>query len=392
MGRGRGAALRIRRCRRAGGEEHPGGTGLSQGHPRHGRHAEGQDEDRNIRYEHPGPGLGLPDARLRTRRFEARPHAGRGDGPRGLRTWGRRADLSARPAGAMKAAVIGGAGYAGGELLRLLLSHPEIEVTQVTSERLGGKFVHTVHPHLRRRTELKFQSRASLQPVDVLFIALPHGETSKEIDRLQSLAPTIIDLSADFRLHDPAEYPTWYGWEHPQPALLADFVYALPELHREQIRTANRLAAGGCLATATILGLYPLTRAGVVDSTMPIVVEGKTGSSAGGAESGPASHHPHRRGEIRSFAPTSHRHTAEIIQELDLQSPNGHGPNIAFSATAVEAVRGILVTAHVFLKDDLSEKDLWKIYRAAYADEPFMRIIKESKGIHRCPNPKILSC
>jgi N-acetyl-gamma-glutamyl-phosphate/LysW-gamma-L-alpha-aminoadipyl-6-phosphate reductase len=94
---------------------------------------------------------------------------------------------------------------------------------------------------------------------------------------------------------------------------------------------------------------------------------------------------------MRSFAPTSHRHTAEIIQELDLQSPNGHGPTIAFSATAVEAVRGILVTAHVFLKDDLSEKDLWKIYRAAYADEPFMRIVKESQGIHRYPNPKILS-
>jgi N-acetyl-gamma-glutamyl-phosphate/LysW-gamma-L-alpha-aminoadipyl-6-phosphate reductase len=291
----------------------------------------------------------------------------------------------------MKAAVIGGAGYAGGELLRLLLSHPEIEVTQVTSERLGGKFVHTVHPHLRRRTELKFQSRTAVQPVDVLFLAMPHGQTSREIDQLQSLAPTIIDLSADFRLHDPAGYPTWYGWEHPQPALLKDFVYALPELHREQIRTANRLAAGGCLATASILGLYPLTRAGVIDEAMPIVVEGMTGSSAGGAESGPASHHPHRSGEMRSFAPTAHRHTAEIIQELGLQSPNGHRPNIAFSATAVEAVRGILVTSHVFLKDDLSEKDLWRIYRAAYADEPFMRIVKESQGIHRYPNPKILS-
>ena len=291
----------------------------------------------------------------------------------------------------MKAAVIGAAGYAGGELLRLLLSHPEIEVTQVTSERLGGKFVHTVHPHLRRRTELKFEARAALRPVDVLFLAMPHGQTSREIDQLQPLAPTIIDLSADFRLHDPAGYPTWYGWEHPRPALLNDFVYALPELHRDQIRTADRLAAGGCLATTAILGLYPLTRAGVIDPSMPIVIEGKTGSSAGGAESGPASHHPHRSGEMRSFAPTAHRHTAEIIQELGLQSPNGHGPNIAFSATAVEAVRGILVTAHVFLKDDLSEKDLWKIYRAAYADEPFMRIVKESQGIHRYPNPKILS-
>jgi LysW-gamma-L-alpha-aminoadipyl-6-phosphate/LysW-L-glutamyl-5-phosphate reductase len=290
-----------------------------------------------------------------------------------------------------KAAVVGGAGYAGGELLRLLLSHPEIEVTQVTSERLGGKFVHGVHPHLRRRTDLKFEPRVSLQPADVLFLALPHGQTSREIDQLQAIAPTIIDLSADFRLRDKGQYPTWYGWEHPHPDLLGDFVYALPELHREEIRTADRLAAGGCLATATILGLYPLVRAGVLDPSMPLVIEGKTGSSAGGAEAGPASHHPHRSGEMRSFAPTSHRHTAEIIQELGLVSANGHGPNVAFSATAVEAVRGILVTAHVFLNEDLDEKALWKIYRAAFAHEPFMRIVKESQGIHRYPNPKILS-
>ena len=291
----------------------------------------------------------------------------------------------------MKAAIVGGAGYAGGELLRLLLGHPEVEITQVTSERLGGKYVHSVHPHLRRRTDLKFQSRNSLDRADVLFLALPHGEASRAIDQLSSLAPAIIDLSADFRLRDRREYPTWYGWEHPSPDRLGDFVYALPELHREQIRAADRLATGGCLATAAILGLYPLTQAGVVDESMPIVIEGKTGSSAGGAEAGPASHHPHRSGEMRSFAPTSHRHTAEIIQELQLTSANGHGPNVAFSATAVEAVRGILVTAHVFLNDDLAEKDLWKIYRAAFADEPFMRIVKESQGIHRYPNPKILS-
>jgi LysW-gamma-L-alpha-aminoadipyl-6-phosphate/LysW-L-glutamyl-5-phosphate reductase len=291
----------------------------------------------------------------------------------------------------MKVAIVGGAGYAGGELLRLLLSHPQVEVTQVTSERLGGKFVHSVHPHLRRRTELKFQSRRSLQPADAVFLALPHGETSREFDQLQALAPTIIDLSADFRLHDHTLYPTWYGWEHPRPDALLGFVYALPELHRDQIRTSDRMATGGCLATAAILGLYPLTRAGVIDRSMPIVIEGKTGSSAGGAEAGPGSHHPHRSGEMRSFAPTSHRHTAEIIQELSLTSSNGQGPNVAFSATAVEAVRGILVTAHVFLNEDLGEKDLWKIYRTAYSGEPFMRIVKESQGIHRYPNPKILS-
>lgn len=291
----------------------------------------------------------------------------------------------------MKAAIVGGAGYAGGELLRLLLAHPEVEVTQATSERLGGKFVHSAHPHLRKRTDLKFSSRHALQPADVLFLALPHGQTSKEIDQLLEIAPIVIDLSADFRLHAPGDYPTWYGWQHPRPALLDEFVYALPELHRAEIRTANRLASGGCLATTAILGLYPLVRAGVIDASKPLVIEGKSGSSAGGAEPGPATHHPHRSGEMRSFAPTAHRHTAEIVQELGFTSRNGFAPPVAFSATAVEAVRGILVTAHVFLNEDLAERDLWKIYRSAYAQEPFMRIVKESQGIHRYPNPKILS-
>jgi N-acetyl-gamma-glutamyl-phosphate/LysW-gamma-L-alpha-aminoadipyl-6-phosphate reductase len=291
----------------------------------------------------------------------------------------------------MKAAIVGGAGYAGGELLRLLLSHPEVEVMQVTSERLGGKFVHSVHPNLRHRTDLKFEPRSDLHAVDVLFLALPHGQASQEIDRFLPLAPALIDLSADFRLHDAAGYPTWYGWEHPQPRMLGDFVYALPELHRDQIRGAARLSTGGCLATAAILGLYPLMKAGVVDPSVPLVIEGKSGSSAGGAEPGPASHHPHRSGEMRSFAPTAHRHTAEIIQELGLSPREAGRSTVAFSGTSVEAVRGILSTAHVFLRDDLSDKDLWKIYRAAYQDEPFMRIVKEAQGIHRYPNPKILS-
>ena len=292
----------------------------------------------------------------------------------------------------MKAAIVGGSGYVGGELLRLLLGHPQVEVTQVTSERLGGKFVHSVHPHLRRRTELKFEPRSELQPADVIFLALPHGQSSREVDSYLGKAHLIIDLSADFRLRTPGAYPTWYGWEHPRPKMLEDFVYALPELHREQIRDSERLATGGCLAAAAILGLYPLVQAGVVDRGQPIVIEGKSGSSAGGAEPGPDSHHPHRSGEMRSFAPTSHRHTAEIAQELFPSSASdGKAPTISFSATAVEAVRGILVTAHLFLKDDLQDRDLWKIYRTAYREEPFMRIVKEAQGIHRYPNPKILS-
>ncbi len=288
----------------------------------------------------------------------------------------------------MRASIVGGSGYTGGELLRLLLGHPEVEVAAVTSERNAGKFVHSVHPNLRRRTELKFSSMNDLAPTDALFLALPHGTSSRLFDQLAGLAPVLIDLSADFRLHDASQYPIWYGWQHPLPERLSEFVYALPELHRGELAAASRMAVGGCLATAAILALYPLARAQVLDPGQPMVVEAKVGSSAGGADSGPSTHHPIRSGALRSFAPTGHRHTAEIRQELGL---DGDATPIAFSATAIEAVRGILATCHVFLRDDLSDKDLWKIYRSTYGNEPFMRIVKEAQGIHRYPEPKIVT-
>jgi N-acetyl-gamma-glutamyl-phosphate/LysW-gamma-L-alpha-aminoadipyl-6-phosphate reductase len=288
----------------------------------------------------------------------------------------------------LRVSIVGASGYTGGELLRLLLDHPSVVVTQATSERHAGKFVHSVHPNLRRRTELKFTPLAGLEEADALFLALPHGTSGKHFDRFAALAPLLIDLSADFRLRDAAEYPIWYGWQHPSPERLREFIYALPELHRAELKTANRIAAGGCLATASILALYPLAQAQVLDPRQPIVIEAKVGSSAGGAEAGLSTHHPIRSGALRSFAPTGHRHTAEIRQELGL---NGDGARVAFSATAIEAVRGILATCHVFLKEDLNDKDLWKIYRGAYAQEPFIRIVKEAQGVHRYPEPKIVT-
>src|SRR5438445_4987368 len=133
----------------------------------------------------------------------------------------------------MRAAVVGGAGYAGGELLRLLLDHPHVEVTEVTSERLAGRRVDTVHPPLRGRTQLAFQPRAELTGCDVVFAALEHGESSRHFAELRALAPLLIDLGADFRLRDPDDYPRWYGWIHPQPEELAEAVYGLTELHRD---------------------------------------------------------------------------------------------------------------------------------------------------------------
>ena len=284
--------------------------------------------------------------------------------------------------------IIGGSGYAGGELVRLLLDHPEVTIRQVTSERNAGKFVRAVHPNLRKRTDLKFSSVKALQPVDVLFCALPHGVAMGQMAELRRMAPIVIDLSADFRLRNPADYPKWYGHEHEQPEMLGEFVYGIPELHREEIREAHLISSAGCMAAASILGLYPLYQAGVVDLTRPVVVEAKTGSSGSGGAPGLGSHHPERSGAMRSFKPTGHRHSAEVIQELTVC---GQAPEVAFSATAIEAVRGILATSHVYLKEALPEKELWAIYRAAYKDEPFMRLVKEASGVHRYPEPKLLS-
>lgn len=288
----------------------------------------------------------------------------------------------------LKVSIVGGSGYAGGELLRLLLGHPEVEVAQVTSRSLAGKLVTTSHPNLRKRTALKYSAPDALESCDVLFVCVPHGASSPHVAEYVETAAVVVDLSADFRLRDAAAYPTWYGWQHPRPELIAKTAYGLPELHRDEIRQADYIASPGCTATASILALYPLAASGLLDPEMPIIVEAKSGSSGSGGEPGPASHHPERSGVIRAFKPTGHRHSAEVIQEL---SVNGFCPKISFTATSVEAVRGILVTAHAFAKEPVTDKDLWKVYRGAYGSEPFVRIVKEATGIHRSPEPKILS-
>jgi N-acetyl-gamma-glutamyl-phosphate/LysW-gamma-L-alpha-aminoadipyl-6-phosphate reductase len=294
----------------------------------------------------------------------------------------------------LKASIIGGSGYAGGELLRLLLGHPQIEVAQVSSESNLGKYVYHVHPNLRGRTRLKFCQARAVEPCDVLFVALPHGQTQTQIEQWSALAPKIVDLSSDFRLRDPTAYAQWYGHKHEAPGWIDRFVYGLPELHRDEIRQADYVSGVGCNATATILGLYPLFKADLIDRSRGVIVEVKVGSSEGGKRAGDDSHHPARSGVVRSFAPTGHRHTAEVIQELALGGPT---PQVHFSGTAVEMVRGILATAHAFLKSPapgatpIAERDLWKVYRTAYRDEPFVRIVKERQGIYRYPEPKILA-
>ncbi len=281
--------------------------------------------------------------------------------------------------------IVGGSGYTGGELLRLLLAHPSVTIRQVTSERLSGKYAHRTHPPLRKRSELKFSPLTELQECDVIFACLPHSQSMQHMPSLMEKAPRIIDLSADFRLKDPEAYARWYHAPHQAPQYLSKFVYGIPELHREEMRSAHYISSAGCNATATILGLYPLLKQQVVEP-QSVVVEVKVGSSEAGAESNDGSHHPVRSHSLRSFQPTGHRHTAEILQEISF----GQDLKVHFSATAIDMVRGVLATSHVFLNQTLDERAIWQIYREAYKSEPFVRIVKESQGLYRYPDPKLL--
>ena len=297
----------------------------------------------------------------------------------------------------LRVAIVGGSGYTGGELIRLLLFHPQVELTQVASSSHAGHFVHSAHPNLRKLTAMRFCRPDDLTICDVVFLCLPHGMSAEAIERYRILAPRVIDLAADFRLRSPELYQRWYGHEHQTPHLLSEAIYGLPELHREELPEAKLVSGTGCMAATAILGLAPLYRAGIVNQNIPLVVEAKVGSSAAGATPSVSSHHPDRSGAVRSFEPIGHRHTAELIQELgrlwptdgvsagakiDSQlgvptssadksggladAPRLLSQMVAFSATAIELVRGILVTTHVFLNERLDERALWRIYREAY--------------------------
>jgi N-acetyl-gamma-glutamyl-phosphate/LysW-gamma-L-alpha-aminoadipyl-6-phosphate reductase len=282
----------------------------------------------------------------------------------------------------LTASIVGGSGYVGGELLRLLLFHPQVTVKQITSASQTGRYVHTVHPNLRGVTALQFVHPDALEPADLLFLGMPHGQAAGTIERYAGLAERLVDCSADFRLRDPAVYARWYGAPHPNPAWLDRFVYGLPERQRAALAGARYASGVGCNATATILALAPLADAGLLRQA---VVDVKVGSSEAGAQPSASSHHPERSGAVRSFKPTGHRHQAEVVQAL------GSGFDLHFSVTSVELVRGVLATAHCFLNRPVEEKDLWKLYRAAYRDEPFVRLVKSSTGLHRYPEPKLLA-
>jgi N-acetyl-gamma-glutamyl-phosphate/LysW-gamma-L-alpha-aminoadipyl-6-phosphate reductase len=292
----------------------------------------------------------------------------------------------------LRCLIVGASGYTGGELLRILNSHPYAEPAQITSRTRMGEYAHVTHPNLRGTPagNLQFIRPEDAQPADVAFLCLPHGEASAQIARWASLAEVVIDLSADFRLRDMASYEKWYGGPHPAPDWLSRFVYGLPELTRQDLRAARCASGVGCNATATILALLPLVRADMLDVSQPLIADVKVGSSEGGAESSPASHHPERSGAVRSYAPAGHRHAAEVEQMIRMIQPHAR-PRVHMTVTSIEMVRGVLATVHAFLRQPAQEKDLWKAFRACYQGEPFVRIVKSNVGIFRLPEPKLLA-
>lgn len=285
----------------------------------------------------------------------------------------------------IKASILGASGYAGGEILRLLLSHPKVVVAQATSRQFVNEPISLIHPNLRKKTALNFSHPDNLKKCDVLFVALPNGKSMHLISELKKSAEKIIDLGADFRLHKQSVFEHWYGYKHENPKMLNDFIYGIAELHRERIKKSTHVACAGCEATVSILALYPLIKHHLIEEK--IIIDAKMSSSQAGLKPSLSSHHPERAGVVRSYMPTGHRHTAEIIQEL---SPFNKNLDVAISATALDMVRGLLATIHATPKQKVTEKDIWKAYRNEYQNEPFIRIVKERQGIYRYPEPKIL--
>lgn len=283
--------------------------------------------------------------------------------------------------------IVGASGYAGGELLRLLAAHPGVTIHQITSERNVGKLAHQVHPHLRGQVTQRFSSRDALEACDVLFLAMPHGEAQTDFTRYASLAPRIVDLSADFRLNDPQQYAAVYGTPHAAPEWLARFVYGLPEIYREPLQNTAYASGVGCNAAATILALWALVRGGLINDTQPLIVDIKVGSSEAGNTPSASSHHPIRSGVVRPFQLTGHRHEAEVRQTLAAYG----NFDVRMAVTSVEMVRGISAAVHLSLPPGLNERDLWACYRSAWQDTPFVRVVHERGSLHRHPEPRLLA-
>lgn len=271
----------------------------------------------------------------------------------------------------IRTAILGASGYVGAELLRLVARHPAFVPTRLFGDTKAGNKVGTVHPQLGNSvadlTVERFAPEA-LDGVDLIFAALPHGESQKLAGAILERGCKLVDLGADFRLHDPQLYARWYGDDHQAPALLDRFVFGVPELHREAIRRTQAVAAAGCYPTAAILACKPLVEAGLVDPAS-LIVDAASGVSGAGRGLKEATAFNTVEGSFTAYGLLNHRHTVEMEQEL--------GATVLFTPHLAPMVRGILATCYGTATRDMAPDEPLQVLRAAYADEPFVRVSDE---------------
>ncbi len=278
-------------------------------------------------------------------------------------------------------AIVGATGYAGGELVRLLHHHPHVEIVGLGGRGRDHEPIEAAHPHL---AATGYTVNSEVPDAEAVFLALPHGASSGLVPTLVARGAAIIDLGPDFRLRDPADYPRWYGFEHPEPELLARSVYGLPELHRDELlglrdRAPAVVGSPGCYPTASLLAVAPLARAGLVAD---LVIDAKSGVSGAGREPKPEYAFSEVNESLRAYGLGGHRHVAEIEQELGALRPSdphtGDGRRTAavdFVPHLVPMTRGILATAYVRPTRAVDQAELDELYREAYAGERFVEVV-----------------
>ncbi len=281
----------------------------------------------------------------------------------------------------LKVGIYGGSGYGGSELLRILLLHPSVEIVFVTANEQAGKPVAAVHRNLAGLTDLIFADAsagaAGMDEIDCVFLALPHGQAMEVVPSLPASVKA-IDLSGDFRLRDQGEFEKHYNRPHTAMASQSDFVYGLTETNRDAIKKARLIANPGCFATATLLGLAPLTAGGLVNGR--VIVDAKTGSSGSGAKAAANTHHPQRMNSFYAYKPFTHQHVPEIEQEL--RAIGSWTNELIFMTHSLPVARGIFASIYVELNDELSQRELQQLFAEFYRDSFFVRLVEGSPDIN----------
>ena len=280
----------------------------------------------------------------------------------------------------VRVAILGATGYTALELIKILLRHPEAEITTLTSRSEGNPHVASVHPQLAGRIDLRMED---LGPVAVaaraqcVFSCLPHGASATVVPHLLSAGARVIDFSADYRLASAAAYADWYGQKHPDPERLGKVVYGLPELFREQLRSAELVANPGCYPTSAILALTPFIKAGLIDTT-DIIVDSKSGISGAGRTPKLTTHYPECNESISAYNVGRHRHMPEI-EEITSRA-SGRDVKVIFTPHLVPMDRGILSTIYARPSGELSEERALAALRKFYENEPFVRVVDHLPG------------